>query len=51
MKKPYCNMPFEAVVHYDARRVIIPYIFFYYIKVKRKFRCFSENLLTEEITR
>ena len=27
-------MPLEAVFHYDVRSVIIPYIFFYYIKVK-----------------
>jgi len=34
-KKPYCSMPLEAVLHYDVRSIIIPYIFFYYIKVKR----------------
>jgi len=34
-KKPYCIMTLEAVLHYDVRSVIIPYIFFYYIKVKR----------------
>jgi hypothetical protein len=27
-------MPLEAVLHYDVRSVIIPYILFYNIKVK-----------------
>jgi len=36
---------------YDNNVNIIPYIFLYFIKAIRQFRCFSENLLTRETTR